>query len=260
MALTSSCRLCRPCHFAVHEAVEDVTLRKTRVTVRVHELVIGLLRHAVKFIGAPVPESDMQRQGFVVPVGDGARHGLLKALQILLMRFRMDAFQEFVGIDQMLAEFLRLMALLLVVRETVRMMGLHQALVQRVQLLQCGGAGGGQGGQGGGYGRGNEGGSGPGAPRARWGDRREPSDGRSGGGTGGGSGYGGGNSGGGYGDRGGAGGGGFSGDRRPAPAGGGFSARGGSGNRDGVTGKPSGFTRSGTGGGAPAPRTRRRMG
>ncbi len=121
------------------------------------------------------------------------------------------------------------------------------------------------GGQGGGYGRGNEGGTGSGAPRARWGDRREPSsDGRSGGGTGGG-GYGGGNGGGtsGYGDRGGGGGGGgFSGDRRPAPAGGGFSARGGSGNRDGVTGKPSGFTRSGSGGGggAPAPRTRRRMG
>ncbi|MEO7254939.1 MAG: YhbY family RNA-binding protein [Casimicrobium sp.] len=112
-----------------------------------------------------------------------------------------------------------------------------------------GGAGGGQGG---GYGRGNEGGSGTGAPRARWGDRREPSDGRSGGGTGGG---------GGYGDRGGSsGGGGFTGDRRPAPAGGGFSARGGSGNRDGVTGKPSGFTRSGAGGSAPAPRTRRRLG
>ena len=123
-----------------------------------------------------------------------------------------------------------------------------------------GGAGGGQGG---GYGRGSDGGAGSGAPRARWGDRREPSsDGRSGGGTGGG--YGGGNAGGtggGYGDRGG-GSGGFSGDRRPAPAGGGFSARGGSGNRDGVTGKPSGFTRSGSGagGGAPAPRTRRRMG
>ena len=115
-----------------------------------------------------------------------------------------------------------------------------------------GGAGGAQGG----YGRGNEGGSGAGAPRARWGDRREPSDGRSGA-----SGTGGGGNSGGYGDRGG-GGGGFSGDRRPAPAGGGFSARGGSGNRDGVTGKPSGFTRSGTGagGGAPAPRTRRRMG
>ena len=117
-----------------------------------------------------------------------------------------------------------------------------------------GGAGGGT--QGGGYGRSNEGGgagnnAGAGAPRARWGDRREPSDGRSGGGS---------NSGtGGYGDRGG---GGFSGDRRPAPTGGGFSARGGAGNRDGVTGKPSGFSRSGSGagGGAPAPRTRRRMG
>ncbi len=117
--------------------------------------------------------------------------------------------------------------------------------------------GAGDGGQGGGYGRGNEGGGG--APRARWGDRRDSSDGRSGGGSGGG--YGGGNSGGGYGDRS-VGGGGFSGDRRPAPAGGGFSARGGSGNRDGVTGKPSGFSRGGTGagGGAPAPRTRRRMG
>ena len=127
-----------------------------------------------------------------------------------------------------------------------------------------GGAGGG--GQGGGYGRSNEGGgTGSGAPRARWGDRREPSDGRSGGGTGGGySGGGGGNASGtgGYGDRNGGGGSGFSGDRRPAPAGGGFSARGGAGNRDGVTGKPSGFTRSGTGagGGAPTPRTRRRMG
>ena len=125
-------------------------------------------------------------------------------------------------------------------------------------------SGGGGSGQGGGYGRGNEGGAGAGAPRARWGDRREPStDGRSGGSTGGG--YGGGNGGstGGYGDRSGVGGGGgFSGDRRPAPAGSGFSARGGSGNRDGVTGKPSGFTRSGSGagGGAPAPRTRRRMG
>ncbi len=104
-----------------------------------------------------------------------------------------------------------------------------------------GGTGGG-GDHGGGYGRSNEGGAGSGAPRARWGDRREPSDGRSGGA--------------------GVGGGGFSGDRRPAPAGGGFSARGGSGNRDGVTGKPSGFSRSGSGagGGAPAPRTRRRMG
>ena len=126
-------------------------------------------------------------------------------------------------------------------------------------------SGGGSGyGGGGGYGRGNDGGAG--APRARWGDRREPSsDGRGGAAGGTGGGYGGGNSGGtgGYGDRsGGGGGGGFSGDRRPAPAAGGFSARGGSDNRDGVTGKPSGFSRggAGTGGGAPAPRTRRRMG
>ena len=110
--------------------------------------------------------------------------------------------------------------------------------------------GAGDGSQGGGYGRDNDGGAG--APRARWGDRREPADGRSGGGSSTSGGYGGG----------GNTGGGFSGDRRPAPAGGGFSARGGAGNRDGVTGKPSGFTRSGTGagGGAPTPRTRRRMG
>ena len=120
------------------------------------------------------------------------------------------------------------------------------------------------GGQGGGFGRSNDGGAGSGAPRARWGDRRESSEGRSGGAGGGnGGGNGGGGGSGGYSDRSGSGGGGggFSGDRRPAPTGG-FSARGGSGNRDGVTGKPSGFTRggSGAGGGAPAPRTRRRMG
>ena len=111
------------------------------------------------------------------------------------------------------------------------------------------GAAGGQGGyQGGGQGR-SYGGQGDGAPRARWGDRREPAQG------------GGGNEG--------AGGGGFDrGAPRPprtggygsssyggrsgnsadgaAPAGG----RGGWDNRDGVTGKPSGFSRGGAGGGA----------
>jgi len=110
------------------------------------------------------------------------------------------------------------------------------------------------------------GGQGDGASRARWGERREPSQG------GGGSGYGGGNSGGGNGfgnsgndrgapaprstysrgnDAGGA-------DRAPRTGGGG----GGWGNRDGVTGKPSGFSRGGAGGGAggAAPRARRRFG
>ena len=130
-----------------------------------------------------------------------------------------------------------------------------------------------RGGEGGGSsygGRGGSSGYGGGqtdaAPRARWGERREPSQG------GGGSGYGnGGNSGGGnFGDdRGGpaprstysrgndAGGS----DRAPRTGGGG-----GWGNRDAVTGKPTGFSRGGAGGGAgagaggAAPRARRRFG
>ena len=107
------------------------------------------------------------------------------------------------------------------------------------------------------------GGQGDGAPRARWGERREPSQGGAGGGSGG---YGGGNSGGNFGndrgapaprstysrgsDAGGS-------DRAPRTGGGG-----GWGNRDGVTGKPSGFSRGGTGGGTggAAPRARRRFG
>ena len=127
-----------------------------------------------------------------------------------------------------------------------------------------GGAGGGSsyGGRGGSSSYG--GGQGDGAPRARWGDRREPSQG------GGGSGYSnGGNSGGGsFGndrgtpaprstysrgnDAGGS-------DRAPRTGGGGGS---GWGNRDGVTGKPTGFSRGGAGGGAggAAPRARRRFG
>ena len=123
-----------------------------------------------------------------------------------------------------------------------------------------GGAGGGSsyGGRGGSSSYG--GGQGDGAPRARWGERREPSQG------------GGGNSGSGnFGndrgapaprstysrgnDAGGS-------DRAPRTGGGG----GGWGNRDGVTGKPSGFSRGGAGGGASggaggaAPRARRRFG
>jgi RNA-binding protein len=133
-----------------------------------------------------------------------------------------------------------------------------------------------RGGAGGGSSYGGRGGSGSygggqgdgGAPRARWGERREPSQG--------GGGYaGGGNSGGGSGfgnngndraapaprstysrgnDAGGS-------DRAPRTGGGG-----GWGNRDGVTGKPSGFSRGGTGGGAggsaggASPRARRRFG
>ncbi len=149
-----------------------------------------------------------------------------------------------------------------------------------------GGAGGGQGG-GQGYGERRsygQGGHGDGPPRARWGDRREPAQG--------GGGYGGGgeSSGGGrFGDDRGAPkqrssfgrnsdagaarpprtGGGYAGGAGGAPAGG----RGGWGSRDGVTGKPSGFsrgsaggaggTRGGTGAGAGSgakPRARRRMG
>ena len=112
------------------------------------------------------------------------------------------------------------------------------------------------------------GGQGDGAPRARWGEPREPSQG--GGGQGGHGNSNGGNSGGGnFGndrgapaprstysrgsDAGGA-------DRAPRTGGGG--GGGGWGNRDGVTGKPSGFSRGGGGGGAggAAPRARRRFG
>ncbi len=121
-----------------------------------------------------------------------------------------------------------------------------------------GGAGGGSsyGGRGGSSSYGG-GGQGDGAPRARWGERREPSQG------GGGSGYGGNSGGGNFGndrgapaprstysrgnDAGGA-------DRAPRTGGGG-----GWGNRDGVTGKPTGLSRGGAGGGA-APRARRRFG
>ena len=138
-----------------------------------------------------------------------------------------------------------------------------------------GGSGGGGGGSGSSYGgRGGSssyGGQGDGAPRARWGERREPSQGGGGGGGGGGYGGGSGNSGSSFGndrgapaprstysrgsDAGGS-------DRAPRTGGGG----GGWGNRDGVTGKPSGFSRGGTGGGTgggaggAAPRARRRFG
>ena len=128
-------------------------------------------------------------------------------------------------------------------------------------------AGGGQGHyEGGGQGR-NSGGQTEAAPRARWGDRRGPAQG--GGGFGGSEG-----SGGGF-DRGaprpprtGGYGGSGSGNSAggAAPAGG----RGGWDSRDGVTGKPSGFSRGGAGGGArggvsggvgsAAPRARRRFG
>ncbi len=145
------------------------------------------------------------------------------------------------------------------------------------------GRGGGQGG--GGYGRGNDGGNAGGsgsgyggssggaggAPRPRWGDRRDSSG--STGGTGGGSGYGGGGgrgSGSYGGDRGGAGGGGTGysgGSDRQAPRGGGAGGSSSWSSRDAVTGKPRGFSgggRSGGGGGAggsgAAPRTRRRLG
>lgn len=130
-----------------------------------------------------------------------------------------------------------------------------------------GGAGGGSsyGSRGGSSGYGS--GQGDGTPRARWGERREPSQGGAGGfgnnrGDSGGGGYGGsgndrgapaprstysrGN------DAGGS-------DRAPRTAGGGS----GWGNRDGVTGKPTGFSRGGGGGGAgggAAPRARRRFG
>ena len=105
------------------------------------------------------------------------------------------------------------------------------------------------------------GGQGDGAPRARWGERREPSQGGGSGNRGGGnfgndrgapaprSSYSRGN------DAGGS-------DRTARTGGGG----GGWGNRDGVTGKPSGFSRGGAGGGASggaggaAPRARRRFG
>ena len=108
------------------------------------------------------------------------------------------------------------------------------------------------------------------APRARWGERREPSQGGGGYSSGGNSG---GNAGGGFGndrgapaprstytrgsDAGGS-------DR--APRTGGAGGGGGWANRDGVTGKPSGFSRGGAGGGASvgaggaAPRARRRFG
>ncbi len=132
---------------------------------------------------------------------------------------------------------------------------------------RSGGAGGYQGqgrGQGGSYGQGDD------APRARWGERRDPAQ---GGGGGGGGGFGDSSSGAGRGD---------SGDRGApkqraaygrnsdgaarAPTGG---RGGGWGNRDGVTGKPSGFSRGGAGGaggasgggaGGAAPRARRRFG
>ena len=151
-----------------------------------------------------------------------------------------------------------------------------------------GGTGGSSGGGGGGYGGDNRGGGGggssyggrggsssygggqgDGAPRARWGERREPSQGGSGqggygnsssGNSGGGNRFG--NSGNDRGapaprstysrgnDAGGS-------DRAPRTGGGG----GGWGNRDGVTGKPSGFSRGGAGGaGGAAPRARRRFG
>ena len=128
-----------------------------------------------------------------------------------------------------------------------------------------GGAGGGSsyGGRGGSSSYG--GGQGEGAPRARWGERREPSQGGSGGGYG--SDRGGNSGGSNFGndrgapaprstysrgnDAGGA-------DRAPRTGGGG--SGGGWGNRDGVTGKPSGFSRGSGGNGAAAPRSRRRMG
>ena len=136
-------------------------------------------------------------------------------------------------------------------------------------------AGGGQGGyQGGGQGR-SYGGQGDGAPRARWGERREPAQGGYGSDRG--SDRGGGNSGGG------SGGGGFGNDRSApaprstysrgndaggsdrAPRSGGGGSGAGWGNRDGVTGKPTGFSRGGAGGagggaGGAAPRARRRFG
>ena len=142
-----------------------------------------------------------------------------------------------------------------------------------------GGAAGGGGGYGGRSGYGGQDAQGSGAPRARWGEqRREPSQGGAGAGGYAGGGNSGGNSGGGY-DRGASaprssfsggrsggydgasGGGGAGGDRAPRT--------GGWGNRDGVTGKPSGFSRGGAGGGASGggggggsapPRARRRFG
>lgn len=116
-----------------------------------------------------------------------------------------------------------------------------------------GGGGSSYGGRGG---AGGYSGQGEGAPRARWGDRREPSQ---GGNTGGG----------GFGNDRGApaprstfsrGSDAGSADRAPRTGGGGW------GNRDGVTGKPSGFSRGGSGGnaagstGGAAPRARRRYG
>ena len=124
-----------------------------------------------------------------------------------------------------------------------------------------GGPGGGGSSYGGRGGTSSYGGQGDGAPRARWGERREPAQGGAGGG---GYGQGGGNFGNDRGapaprstysrgnDAGGA-------DRGAPRSGGG---RGGWGNRDGVTGKPSGFSRGGAGGAASgaAPRARRRFG
>ena len=133
------------------------------------------------------------------------------------------------------------------------------------------GASGGGGSNYGGRGRSSSygGGQGDGAPRARWGERRESSQGGSGFGNSGTDGNSGGGSGGSFGndrgapaprstysrgsDAGGA-------DRVPRTGGGGW------GNRDGVTGKPTGFSRGGAGGGASggaggaAPRARRRFG
>ena len=125
-----------------------------------------------------------------------------------------------------------------------------------------GGAGGGGASYGGRGGTSSYGGQTDAAPRARWGERREPAQGGAGGG--------------GYGQSGGN----FGNDRgapaprstysrgndadgadRGAPRSGGGGG-GGWGNRDGVTGKPSGFSRGGAGGAASgaAPRARRRFG
>ena len=116
-------------------ALEDVALGEARVAVRLLELVVHVLRHAVELVYTAIAEGHVQRNGLVVPVGYHAGNGLLESLCIGRMRFGVYALEELVSRDHMLADGLRFLALCILL-ETVRVVRFHQALVQGVQFLQ----------------------------------------------------------------------------------------------------------------------------
>ena len=115
--------------------LEDVALREARVAVGFLELVVHVLRHTIELVHTAVTEGHMQRDGLVVPVGYHAGNGLLEALGIGRMRFRVNALEELVRRDHVLAGGLCFLALRLLL-ETIRVMRFHEALVQGVQFLQ----------------------------------------------------------------------------------------------------------------------------